>query len=225
MIRDIGFVDLHCHFLPGIDDGAKDTNESEAAINQEIEDGCIGIAFSPHFYMNNESEEEFYERRERAYRLLNPSFAHKMWAEVRMHPELPECSLEKLSIGSYILLEFPYSKRPIWGDYVIKEVLKKDYIPILAHIERFPYLTEADLKKYKSDGCILQSNAELVIENPRLFKKLYKRGLIDILASDAHGYSRPPQLLEAYAITADLCGYESAKALIENSKQIFHTTK
>ena len=43
-------VDLHCHILPGIDDGARDLDMSMALIRKELQDGAAGIVFTPHFH-------------------------------------------------------------------------------------------------------------------------------------------------------------------------------
>ena len=43
-------VDLHCHILPGIDDGAKNLDVSMSLIQKEMEDGVVGIVFTPHFH-------------------------------------------------------------------------------------------------------------------------------------------------------------------------------
>ena len=60
-----GFYDVHCHILPGIDDGAEDGEMSLALINEEKRQGCKGIICTPHYYPE-EKIDVFLERRRRA---------------------------------------------------------------------------------------------------------------------------------------------------------------
>ena len=208
--------------MPGVDDGVETVTESEEVTKKEFDDGAVGIAFSSHFYLDNENVDEFLARRDEALERLNPSYPHEVWAEVRMHPDLVNFDLDRLTLHhKYILLEYPYGTiKPIWDDYVIDEMLKRNYTPVLAHVERFPYLSEADLKKYKSKGCLLQVNADFATYK-HSFRKMYKRGLVDVVASDTHGWRRPPKLKEAYMAIIENNGYDVAEELMKNSKKLF----
>ena len=56
-------VDLHCHSLPGIDDGARDLDMSMALIRKELQDGAAGIVFTPHFHYERITVQRFVEQR------------------------------------------------------------------------------------------------------------------------------------------------------------------
>ena len=60
-------VELHCHILPGIDDGAKDLDMSMSLIRKELQDGAVGIVFTPHFHYERISVEQFTARRKAAF--------------------------------------------------------------------------------------------------------------------------------------------------------------
>ena len=60
-------VDLHCHILPGIDDGARDLNISMALLRKEVQDGVAGIVFTPHFHYERISVEDFAAKRRAAF--------------------------------------------------------------------------------------------------------------------------------------------------------------
>ena len=60
-------VELHCHILPGIDDGAKDLDMSMSLIRKELQDGAAGIVFTPHFHYERISVEQFTARRKAAF--------------------------------------------------------------------------------------------------------------------------------------------------------------
>ena len=61
-------VDLHCHILPGIDDGAKNLDVSMSLIQKEMEDGVVGIVFTPHFHYERITLDAFVQQRKMAYR-------------------------------------------------------------------------------------------------------------------------------------------------------------
>lgn len=56
-------VDLHCHILPGIDDGAKNLDVSMSLIQKEMEDGVVGIVFTPHFHYERITLDAFVQQR------------------------------------------------------------------------------------------------------------------------------------------------------------------
>ena len=58
-------IDVHCHILPGIDDGSRNTEESKALISEEMNQGINTIIFTPHFYAGKDSVENFLDRREK----------------------------------------------------------------------------------------------------------------------------------------------------------------
>ena len=58
--------DVHCHMLPGIDDGSKDVTMSLEMIRRSVEQGIEGLVFTPHFYADMNSPETFLKRRARA---------------------------------------------------------------------------------------------------------------------------------------------------------------
>ena len=60
-------VELHCHILPGIDDGAKDLDMSMSLIRKELQEGAAGIVFTPHFHYERISVEQFTARRKAAF--------------------------------------------------------------------------------------------------------------------------------------------------------------
>jgi len=105
------------------------------------------------------------------------------------------------------------------------------YEVIIAHVERYNYLTIEDLRELKTMGIYLQVNASSVIKKKnRYFSKkviqIIKAGLIDFIATDAHNLSnRRPRLEEAYFILNKLIGSEKAKNLLYyNQKKLLLKT-
>ena len=144
-------VDLHCHILPGIDDGARDLNISMALLRKEIQDGVAGIVFTPHFHYERISVEDFAAKRRAAFLQVAKAaketglpLAAKLGAEVYFTTALPSLDLRALAFAksNYILIEFPTTCHPAGIDETLYAVRQRGYTPILAHVERYPFVTE-----------------------------------------------------------------------------------
>ena len=206
-------ADIHTHVLPGIDDGAENTDISLRLIKCEKEMGVTDIVLTPHFNMSDISLEEFLSRREASYKSLLERLKETdelsdmrfhLGAEVRYDPNLVKQPFEKLCIGntSYLLLEST-GGYPFNFENTLNFMLNRGITPILAHIERYEYLRSdiALLERLIDSGVVLQCNASSVFGKNRSSTaiKLIKKGYIDILASDCHSPAlRPPNLSEAY---------------------------
>ena len=96
-------TDLHCHILPGMDDGAKDTAVSLELLRREYEDGVRNIAFTSHFNSERTTVEAFTEKRQAAFEQLTAAlegqpmqFDFKLGAEVFFSPGLCELDTRAL---------------------------------------------------------------------------------------------------------------------------------
>lgn len=162
-------VDLHCHILPGIDDGARDLNISMALLRKEIQDGVAGIVFTPHFHYERISVENFAAKRRAAF--LQVAKAAKetacRWRPVGcggvLYNGSASLDLRALALpkSNYILIEFPTTCHPAGIDETLYAVRQRGYTPILAHVERYPFVTEDPTLLYNwvSEGCLAQINA------------------------------------------------------------------
>ena len=204
-------IDLPCHILPGIDDGAKNIDVSMQLLQQELRDNVAGICFTPHFYYERTTVDEFVANRRQAFSavagLLKRSgmnLAVKTGAEVYFTPALPSLDLKKLAFygTDYILIELPTTFHPSGIEDLLYEVQQQGYIPILAHVERYPYVTENPslLYDWVSGGALAQINASGLIRNGHTAKVLQKYidwNLVHLLCTDAHHPENRPAQLKA----------------------------
>lgn len=114
--------DLHCHILPGIDDGAQTLDESIALLKEQKNQGVTKIVFTPHFWFFQKTIKQFVKDRYNAAVQLSPILDELgiEWgagAEVRMTPELLNLDLKPLNfVGTkYFLLEWPFTQFPLYG--------------------------------------------------------------------------------------------------------------
>lgn len=207
--------DVHCHILPGIDDGSKNVEMSLELIRRSSEQGVQGLIFTPHFYADMNSPERFLERRKRAQEELEANLdklqivpKHLTGAEVHYFRGMSRIdSLESLCIGKsdYILIEMPFRD---WQANFIDEVEEISKVlglrVIIAHIERY-FDQDKRLVNRLLDNpdLLIQCNAEFFIEKKTASKaiRLLKSGRIDLLGSDCHNLEyRKPNLGEAVEI-------------------------
>ena len=108
--------------------------------------------------------------------------------------------------GSYALIEFEPDCSAYEMEISVLKLLRKGIRPLIAHIERYSAVIKDPslLKVLKEHGALLQVNARSVTKFKfgkiaRLLKNAFKKGLVDVVASDAHNAtSFPPRLSEAY---------------------------
>ena len=123
-----------------------------------------------------------------------------------------------------MLLEFsPYVETPILTHSF--NLLKRGFKIVIAHVERYEYLSEKEIIELKNMGVYLQINASSLLKkkrnNYKTIKKYLKLGLIDFLATDSHNLTnRKPNLRESYYELIKIVGKKMALDLVhENQKK------
>ncbi|SCW59389.1 protein-tyrosine phosphatase [Ruminococcaceae bacterium YRB3002] len=228
-------IDVHCHMLPGIDDGSKSIDMSLEMLRKSYDQGIEGVIFTPHFYADLDSPDSFLSRRENAYQQLinaiqitgTPVPRFTRGAEVHYYRGISRSAdIERLCIGrsSYILIEMPF--RP-WQPAFIDEIEEIGQVVgltvIIAHIERYLDQDKKLVKRIlENQDLLIQSNAEFFIEEPRKALKMFKSGRIDLLGSDSHNLTyRKPNLREAIEIIEDKRLFSQLENVEYNSTGIF----
>lgn len=224
--------DLHCHLLPGIDDGAKNLDMTLAMLRKEQEDGVEAVVFTPHYYYERTSLESFAANRDKAYRetgiackqagLQMPA---RLGAEVYFTQALPSLDLSKLAFAgtNYLLMELPTTYHPSGIEEVLYGIQQQGYTPIIAHVERYPYVTEDPTLLYRwvSSGALAQINGSGLIRGgytARLLTKYIRWNLVHLLCTDAHNLSsRVPNLKQAHAALPP----EVSQRFKENGENVF----
>lgn len=229
--------DLHCHILPGIDDGAKNLEISLELLKMEQEQGITNIAFTPHFKIDQMTLEEFLVCREQSKQLLyeNSEFKTlnlnvKSAAEVYFSLELLDIDLEPLCYEGtdYILIELPVTSKPYGLESLFTDIINQGFTPVIAHVERYPYFAENPVLLYDlvMQGCLAHINADTIIKKGSISKiamKYLKWELIHFICSDCHSVEhRPPNIKKAYDILKTQVGDNYIDWLINNSKNIFN---
>lgn len=203
-------IDWHCHILPGMDDGSKSVDESLTMLRMLSEQGTQIAVATPHFYANDESVEDFIERRQKSVEDLRQHLSDELpnivpGAEVRYYHGIGKLSeLSRLCFegSKLLLLEMPMEK---WTDYTIRELgdisNTRNIKLILAHIERYlPMQSHAVWNTLHESGILMQVNASFFLEflTKRKALSLLQSGGVHLIGSDCHNTKyRPPQIGKA----------------------------
>ena len=195
-------TDLHCHILPNIDDGAKDVSISLRLLEKEYADGVRNIAFTSHFNSEWTTPDAFLQKRAAAYETLTAAlptgpeamqFRFKLGCEVYFSPKLCELDAKALCIGdtSYMLVEFPTTHKPHFIRQTFALLQEQGVLPLIAHIERYPYVLEDPTLLYNwvAAGAYVQINAGALLDSPKLRRTLCKFiswQLVHVISTDTH---------------------------------------
>lgn len=193
----ISICDMHCHVLPGVDDGCADLAESLHVLQTASDQEVHNLIATPHFYSNRERIETFLQRRNVAYALLQPHIPSSMHiclgAEVAYFSGISRYeNIEQLCLGKsrFMLLELPFT---LWDGNVVRELYNliciRGITPVLAHIERYLSIQPKEiLQKILALDVLVQMNADNLLHFLPAFqaRRLLRSGVVQLLGSDCH---------------------------------------
>lgn len=196
------FVDIHSHLLPGIDDGAKDLNNSIALISKMRSYGIKNFITTPHVLGNvyPNSSKTIKKKLEEVKEALINSEMNDVSIKASAEYMLDEQFSERLKNDdiltlkdNYILVEMSFFNPPINLYELLFEIQLKGYKLILAHPERYGFYHH-DFNNYyklKKAGCLFQLNLLSLTEQygkniQKISKQFLKEGLYDFAGTDVH---------------------------------------
>jgi protein-tyrosine phosphatase len=226
-------IDIHCHLLPAIDDGAKSWDVTLEMCRMAAADGITHIVATPHA--------NFEYRYDRAAHLALLNEVRSRISDIGLNLQLTlGCDFhlsfeniedavahpERYAIGDtrYMLVEL--------SEYTIFHVTDSIFRlrsaglePILTHPERNPVLLKKPelVKDYVYAGALVQLTANSLTGfwgkySQKMSESLLQQGLVHFIASDAHGIKgRPPLLSKARNVAANIVGEAAATRLVEDN--------
>lgn len=196
-----GFVDLHCHLLWGVDDGAKTREESVEMARALVDLGFSQVAASPHHRPEYADRSVALERLQDVQAALDDAGialklhenAENFFLDENLLPGLSGPSARKVGQGNYLLVEAPYTTPlPSLPDMVFRMKLK-GVTPLIAHPERcMEFARKGRAAELRSLGACLQLDIGSVIgrygpEAKKLARQFLEEGLYAVGATDLHG--------------------------------------
>jgi protein-tyrosine phosphatase len=196
-------IDVHIHVLPAIDDGVRTLSDAVELARQAVSGGVTTVVATPHVRSDYPTTPV---QMEAAVAAVNDVLSSEGIAlEVLPGGELDAAWVARLSAddlqrfsfaqgGRYALLEFPYEGWPSALDAGISTLQRHGITPVLAHPERNPEVQRhpALLQQLVDGGALVQVTAASLDGRfgrsaQTTAHQLLERGLVHVLASDAHG--------------------------------------
>ena len=203
-----GWVDLHNHVIPAVDDGARDEAEAVAAVAALRGEGVRTIVATPHVDGSLTRSPDALARRldeldagwERLRAAVGPEVTLMRAAEVKLDAPEIDLSDERLRLGgsSAALVEFPHMSVPPRSAMVVSGLRRAGFVPLIAHPERYdgvdPELSV--LASWLDAGGLLQVNGASLHgrygERARaVAREILARGWAHCVASDFHARGNP----------------------------------
>lgn len=197
-------VDIHCHLLYGVDDGAGTMEESVAMLKEAKDQGIDAVILTPHYRHGMFAYPK--EKIEEHYMMLKPyaeeaGMVLALGTEYHVNSRIVEAfkngRCRTLAGSRYVLTEYSHDSEFAYIEQMTEELVRNGYIPILAHIERYACMTRnldcAD--RIRQLGGWIQINADAVLgmdgmATKRFCRKMLGEELVDVIASDSHGIKR-----------------------------------
>ena len=204
-------IDLHCHILPGIDDGSVDLDMSLEMARMSVADGVHTLACTPHIYpglYENTSAviragvdalQIELDKREIQLRLVVGADVH---LEPALSASIRDGRIPTLADSRYLLLEPPHHVAPPRFEESVFELMAAGYVPVITHPERLSWIEHhyPVFKRLVERGVWMQLTAASVagrFGRRALYwsERMLDDGCVHILATDAHHPGRRPPIL------------------------------
>ena len=225
------YLDIHCHVLPGVDDGSKSPEVSMAMLEHAYNEGIRAMILTPHYhggYVETPRavvDETFKELRTYSAR-QHPDMKLFIGNEIYYYPSVPEWIEEgrvhTLAGSDYVLLEFStrIDKRELKD--AVQNMCSYGYYPVLAHAERYDCLVKEPsfVEELIANGAYIQINSRTItgeggMKIRHFVKRLLKEEWIHFIGTDAHSMgSRKPDMAECADIILKKCDEEYAAAIL-----------
>ena len=205
--------DIHTHVIPYVDDGSPDLYTSINMIKHEISIGVTDIICTPHHIYK--TYEKSVEEIKQAFQILKEAVEKEnlpinlyLGQEIYFtHKEnilemLKKGELLTLNNSNKVLLEFSFTREPEDLMEIVYNFHLNGYQVIIAHVERYEWMTYPKVVALRSEGALIQINSDSYLgytswKEKRFVRKLLKNNLVDYVASDTHSF-RPSTLDKSY---------------------------
>lgn len=214
-------IDLHCHLLPGVDDGSRSVTQSVEVLTHLASQGVTGICLTPHL-LASQAVEGVPAAHDHAFESLRPAIPPSIrvyrGAEVMLDRPLSAVVARDRAVtlnrSRYLLVEFPRLVAAQTVEHALALVAAIGLVPLVAHPERYRVCQVASVERWRSLGALMQVDGPTLLSpKPRgeRARELIAHGLADIIAGDNHGDQR--SLAEARSALFDQGGGMQAELL------------
>ena len=226
-----GAADVHCHLLPGVDDGFPTVEKSLGALKKLEEHGVKKMVLTPHFmkdYPNNDrttitAKFEAYKKEAAKVCGIELHLAAEYMLDARFMEHFKQGFMTLDKAGTHVLCETSYLMYEHGVSEMLYEVMCSEYQPVIAHPERYEYANK-DLyfkwvdKRFKFQLNLLSLAGAYGSAAVAKSHYLLKEGLYDYIGSDMHRVSTYERFLPEIRLSNK--NIERLEQLIENNKKL-----
>lgn len=233
----MGIVDIHCHILPNVDDGAASVEEALEMARRANASGVTDLVVTPHLFhpqFDTESIDVEYEMNKLQRMVDAEDILLRLHSgnEVRINGEvlheLNQGNVRTLGNTRYVLIEFPHQTVPSYTEPLFFELQLAGYVPVIAHPERNQQLIAEPDRLYRfalAGGLSQVTTASVIGQFGRRTQEMallfLRHRLSQLIASDAHNStSREFYWEEALAVLHKEFGVQWTERLLSNSEAI-----
>ena len=191
-------IDIHCHLLPGVDDGSRSLEMSIPVLRKFADDGVECLVLTPHLTAS-QAQTAPYERNaailEELRSVTPQSIELRLGWEIMLDEPNVDLRAKRLSLGGSraILVEFPMHGVPVTAGDELYRIRCSGVVPVLAHPERYYGCTVERVVEWRRAGAVIQMDTAGLVGRSsisKLSRALVEEGLVDLFSSDNHGDSR-----------------------------------
>lgn len=230
-----GFVDIHCHILPGIDDGARDRAEAVEMLHIAHGQNTTTIVTTPHNFPRSaetvlQESQHRVDSLKRAVAENGLNIALLTGQEVRItssfRNQLETGNSATINATRYILAEPPFNSFPEYVEEQLEEIMALGYRPVIAHPERNTIIQrDPDIvRRLIAKGALTQMNTGSLFDHygpgsREAGEYLLQQELIHVIATDAHGSTgnRVPNMQRGFDRVVELTDETRAWALARDN--------
>ena len=232
------FVDIHCHILPGVDDGSQTPEETKAMLQKAWDEGIQIMVATPHYHkQRGKNDIELIKKQLLLSRKLakevHPKMQICLGMEIYYGEDVPELLKEgrvvSIRKSRYILVEFSPGDEFQYILNAVRKLQMSGHTVIIAHIERYNCLRKdiSNVEYLREMGAYLQVNTGSITGSygrsvKKFLREVLKAHLVQLVGTDAHGSERrTPKMQEAYKEVVKRCGEEYADQIFgQNAKKV-----
>jgi len=220
-------VDIHCHILPGIDDGSETWETTAQMCRVAARDGITHIVATPHCNGSYEYDRaHFTNMLATLSEVAGERLTFTIGCDFHLSPRNLEAAMNDprpFAIGDtkYLMIEFDHQSIPGNASEMLMALVARGMVPIITHPERNAFLMKnlGTVQEFIKIGCLSQVTANAFTgfwgpHSKKTAEKLLQKRAIHIVATDAHDlHLRPPILSEARKRVGSLAGAAIAEKL------------
>ncbi len=228
------YTDIHCHVLPGVDDGSRSMGQTLEMLRIAESEGFRNIIATPHYREGRfqTSGEKIRLKLQEVRRCaaeagirVNLYAGREIFYSGALEEHLESLEVGPLNASDYLLIEFSPFEDFKYLRNALENVLGLGFTPILAHAERYQCLVKRweNVEQLRGMGCEIQVNGDSIVGGNgykvrRFVHRLLKKGLVDYVGTDAHDEKdRSPRIRKCAALLCKKYGEEYAGELLNDN--------